>query len=112
MSRGSYAFGLEAGGHGERELSVTRFVGTEALSEPYLLEVDFSPPRTLPLQRARPREASPQRTLSPERIPPSQTTPPSWNGQLDRERNDARGSEEPGPQADPHGHPAARSGGG
>ena len=43
MARGSYAFGLEAGDHGKRELSVTRFVGTEALSEPYLYEVDFFP---------------------------------------------------------------------
>src|SRR4030067_1060609 len=49
MSRGSYAFGLEAGGHGERELSVTRFVGTEALSEPYLFEVDFFPVSGEPL---------------------------------------------------------------
>src|SRR3990172_119044 len=49
MARGSYAFGLEAGGHGERELSVTRFVGTEALSEPYLFEVDFFPVSGEPL---------------------------------------------------------------
>src|SRR3990172_779269 len=49
MSRGSYAFGLEAGGHGERELAVTRFVGTEALSEPYLFEVDFFPVSGEPL---------------------------------------------------------------
>jgi type VI secretion system secreted protein VgrG len=43
MARGSYAFELAAGAHGEGELSVTRFVGTEALSEPYLFEVDFFP---------------------------------------------------------------------
>jgi type VI secretion system secreted protein VgrG len=49
MARGHYSFGLEAGAHGERELSVTRFVGTEALSAPYLFEVDFFPVSGEPL---------------------------------------------------------------
>ncbi len=43
MARGSYTFELAAGIHEERELSVTRFAGTEAMSEPYLFEVDFFP---------------------------------------------------------------------
>ena len=43
MARGDYQFHLRAGPHGEADLSVTRYAGTEGLSEPYLYEVDFVP---------------------------------------------------------------------